>query len=73
MAFHAFQDVNSYEQLSSAKAYPTYIVGHHSSVPYAWDYPAAKDKKIVLKINNARRVVDIMEIGVLVPFKFNVR
>ncbi|KAG6900136.1 hypothetical protein C0993_002481 [Termitomyces sp. T159_Od127] len=66
------QDINSYEQVPSAKAYPTYIVGRHSSIPYAWDYPAAKDKKIVLHINNARRVVDIMEIGVLIPFKFNI-
>ncbi|KAG6898100.1 hypothetical protein C0992_005427 [Termitomyces sp. T32_za158] len=67
------QDINSYEQLSSVKtSYPTYVVGSHSSAPYAWDYPAAKDKKIVLQIKNARRVVDIMEIGVLVPFKFNI-
>jgi vacuolar protein sorting-associated protein 13A/C len=41
-------------------------------MPYAWDYPAAKDKKIQLIINSSRRVVDIMEIGDLVPFKFPV-
>jgi len=37
---------------------------------YAWDSPAAKDKKLLLSIKNSSRVVDIMEIGNLVPFKF---
>ncbi|KAG6890404.1 hypothetical protein C0995_008758 [Termitomyces sp. Mi166 len=64
-------DLNHYEQLCSVKTYPTYTIDRHSSVPYAWDYPAAKDKKIVLKINHAQRVIDIMEIGDLIPFKFN--
>ena len=41
-------------------------------MPYAWDYPAARDKKIVLIIGSSRRVVDIMEIGDLIPFKFMV-
>lgn len=41
--------------------------------PYAWDYPAGAEKKILLTIGNARRAVDIMEIGDLVPFKFHVR
>lgn len=40
---------------------------------YAWDYPAARDKKLVMSIGTARRVIDILEIGNLVPFKFNVR
>jgi vacuolar protein sorting-associated protein 13A/C len=39
---------------------------------YAWDYPAARDKKILLIIGSSRRVVDIMEIGDLMPFKFTV-
>jgi hypothetical protein len=37
---------------------------------YAWDSPAARDKKLLLNINESSRVVDIMEIGNLVPFKF---
>jgi vacuolar protein sorting-associated protein 13A/C len=41
-------------------------------MPYAWDRPAAREKKIMLTINESRRIVDIMEIGVLVPFKFHV-
>ncbi|KAJ7071032.1 vacuolar protein sorting-associated protein 13 [Mycena amicta] len=34
-------------------------------------FPAATDKKIQLSINGFRRTVDVMEIGDLVPFKFN--
>jgi hypothetical protein len=41
-------------------------------MPYAWDYPAARDKKILLIIGSSRRAVDIMEIGDLMPFKFMV-
>jgi vacuolar protein sorting-associated protein 13A/C len=50
----------------------TYSLPVHSDVDYAWDYPAAKGKKIQLVINDASRAVDIMEIGNLVPFRFNV-
>jgi vacuolar protein sorting-associated protein 13A/C len=39
---------------------------------YAWDQPAAREKKIQLNVNGARRNVDIMEIGDLIPFKFAV-
>lgn len=51
---------------------PTYIVKPHSSAPYAWDSPAALDKKLMLKIGEAVRIVDVMEIGDLVPFRFRV-
>jgi hypothetical protein len=39
---------------------------------YAWDFPAAKQKELLLTINGYRREVDILEIGDLVPFKFPV-
>ncbi|KAF8974033.1 vacuolar protein sorting-associated protein 13 [Flammula alnicola] len=48
-----------------------YSLQPRATMPYAWDYPAARDKKIILSIGSARRVVDIMEIGNLIPFKFN--
>lgn len=50
----------------------TYALQPHSSMSYAWDYPATRDKKLVISIGNARRVIDILEIGNLIPFKFNV-
>jgi vacuolar protein sorting-associated protein 13A/C len=49
-----------------------YKLSPHSTANYAWDYPAAREKKIMLTINNAHRAIDIMEIGDLVPFKFHV-
>ena len=55
------------------KTYPVYRVPRKSSLDYAWDFPAARDKRIVLAINDNHRAIDIMEIGDLVPFKFKVR
>ncbi|KAG1749982.1 vacuolar protein sorting-associated protein 13 [Suillus paluster] len=52
---------------------PRYKLGPRSSMTYAWDQPAVREKKIMLMINDSRRVVDIMEIGVLMPFKFHDR
>ncbi|KAI0932190.1 hypothetical protein AcW2_000882 [Taiwanofungus camphoratus] len=54
----------------STKSIPVYTVPKKSKVDYAWDYPAARGKKIVLGVNNSRRAVDIMEIGDLMPFRF---
>ncbi|KAG6857562.1 hypothetical protein H0H87_000161 [Tephrocybe sp. NHM501043] len=65
------QQNHDQEEQAPAKTYPTYTIARQSAIPYAWDYPAAKDKKIILTINGARRVVDIMEIGDLIPFRFN--
>ena len=39
---------------------------------YAWDYPAARNKKIILRVNDFRRPIDVMEIGDLVPFRIAV-
>ncbi|GLB36151.1 putative vacuolar protein sorting-associated protein [Lyophyllum shimeji] len=65
------QDLGRENQSSSTKAYPTYTVEPHQTALYAWDFPAARDRKLLLMVNDARRVVDIMEIGNLIPFKFN--
>ncbi|KAF2089652.1 vacuolar protein sorting-associated protein 13 [Saccharata proteae CBS 121410] len=40
-----------------------------SIMPYAWDYPASRNKEIVLRANNKERHVKIAEIGNLVPLK----
>ena len=45
-----------------------YELAPHFQKPYTWDYPAAKDKKIVLVHEGRERVVDVMEIGDLVPW-----
>jgi len=56
----------------AVKDQPVYDVSPRSKLNYAWDFPAGKDKRILLSTKNNRRVIDIMEIGDLVPFKFMV-
>lgn len=51
---------------------PVYVLNPRSSITYAWDYPAARDRKILIDINGSQRRVDVMEIGDLMPFNFNV-
>ncbi|OSD03423.1 vacuolar protein sorting-associated protein 13 [Trametes coccinea BRFM310] len=63
-------DQSRKEPGQAAKPAPTYTIASKSSLDYAWDYPAARDKRIVLSINGSRREIDIMEIGDLVPFRF---
>lgn len=60
----------THSALDSAKPYPTYRLPEHTSFPYAWDFPAAREKELLFTINGSRRLVDILEIGDLVPFKF---
>ena len=40
-----------------------------SIMPYAWDYPASKNKELVLTANGKERRVKLAEIGNLVPLK----
>lgn len=56
----------------SSKTKSAYTLAPHSHLDYAWDSPAAREKKLSLTINDARRLVDPMEIGDLVPFRFQV-
>lgn len=65
------KDSSSEEEGAPNRTNVVYTVNSRTSLPYAWDFPAASDKKILLSINGFRRVIDVMEIGDLVPFKFN--
>ncbi|RCI04898.1 hypothetical protein CU098_003059, partial [Rhizopus stolonifer] len=46
-----------------------YRLPAHQSVPYSWDLPAYKDKKIILSINGRERSIHLQEIGTLPPFR----
>ncbi|PWW77256.1 DUF1162-domain-containing protein [Tuber magnatum] len=46
-----------------------YKLPPRSIMPYAWDFPAAKNKELVLMVHNQKRHVRLAEIGNLVPFK----
>ncbi|WFD42049.1 Vacuolar protein sorting-associated protein 13 [Malassezia psittaci] len=47
-----------------------YVLKPRSKMKYAWDYPADPDKYIRLTINGRERVINILEIGALLPFRF---
>ena len=52
---------------------PERIVKGRSSIPYTWDFPAAKTKNVLLKAGRGSiRQVDILEIGSAKPFVFKV-
>lgn len=42
-------------------------------MPYAWDFPAATTKHIKIDAGGRQRLVNVMEIGSQVPFRFKVR
>lgn len=46
-----------------------YRIPPKSSMPYAWDFPAAEVKELVLRNRNKERFVQLAEIGTLYPMK----
>lgn len=52
-----------------------YTLTAHTELPYAWDYPAQSDKllRLVAAGGGKERLINVMEIGSLVPYKFPVR
>src|SRR5436190_17100142 len=38
-------------------------------MPYAWDYPASKNKSLILECHGRKRRIRLAEIGALVPMK----
>ncbi|KAL2433872.1 Intermembrane lipid transfer protein VPS13 [Exophiala dermatitidis] len=46
-----------------------YKLPPRSIMPYAWDYPASKNKELVLTARGRERYVKLVEIGNLIPIK----
>ena len=46
-----------------------YRLPRRSVMPYSWDYPASKNKEIVLVCNGRERRVKLAEIGPQIPFR----
>ncbi|XP_006454344.1 hypothetical protein AGABI2DRAFT_114096 [Agaricus bisporus var. bisporus H97] len=59
------------DQPGLAREDRSYTLHARTTMEYAWDFPAVREKKLILSMNGSNRVIDIMEIGNLVPFKFN--
>ncbi|KAF5355629.1 hypothetical protein D9756_003767 [Leucocoprinus leucothites] len=53
----------SEEESSTKRDDAVYTLQPRTTMEYAWDSPAARDKKLLLSIKDSSRVVDIMEIG----------
>ncbi|KAF4605212.1 hypothetical protein EYR40_003995 [Pleurotus pulmonarius] len=60
--------VSQKDERPPKNAVQEYTVQPHTNICYAWDYPAARDKQILLTVGQKRRAIDIMEIGDLLPF-----
>ncbi|KAH7345058.1 hypothetical protein B0J17DRAFT_763771 [Rhizoctonia solani] len=70
MASSLLYDTTRLERGDQPQGTNSYDVGPHLSIWYAWDAPAAREKKIRLLINGHAKHVDINEIGNLPPFQF---
>lgn len=46
-----------------------YKIPPKSVMPYAWDYPAAEVKELVLRCSNRERYIQLAEIGSLMPMR----
>ncbi|AET41679.1 membrane morphogenesis protein VPS13 Ecym_8410 [Eremothecium cymbalariae DBVPG len=46
-----------------------YRVPPRSVMPYAWDYPSGRQKKLVIHAKNRRREIDLNELGNLKPMR----
>lgn len=65
-----FYENDSPSQASSMPYEPVYYkLPPRSVMPYAWDYPAAKQKKLVITGRGRRREIDLGEIGNLKPMR----
>ncbi|KAI8811809.1 hypothetical protein BJ742DRAFT_753443 [Cladochytrium replicatum] len=49
-----------------------YRIGRGGSRQFAWDYPSSPKKALMLFVNGVERELDILEVGQLQPFKYQV-
>ncbi|CAO3651068.1 unnamed protein product [Cunninghamella blakesleeana] len=61
---------NTYSRMIKIKKY---LLPAHSSVPYSWDMPAVKDRRIILNVNGRERSINVQEIGSQLPIRHTTR
>lgn len=66
------QDVKTIEGVSDGprKTRTLHTVHPFASANYTWELPAETNKRLKIIANGRERLVDVMEIGVLAPFRF---
>ena len=70
MFFQANPNIDEDESESESGWRPIrYRLPPRSIMPYAWDYPAAKTKELIINANGKERHVKLAEIGNLIPMK----
>lgn len=55
----------------TSTGYNSYRLTPRSRMCYAWDYPAARDRALVLEIDGRQRAIKLEEIGTLPPMKIS--
>ncbi|SCV04252.1 LAME_0H16974g1_1 [Lachancea meyersii CBS 8951] len=74
---HAFdneEDYDLYDDLGDMQYEPLYYrVPPRSAMPYAWDYPAARQRKLILTCRQRKREIQLAEIGNLRPMRLSPR
>lgn len=65
-----YYDYDTFDELNETEYKPLYYrLPPKSVMPYAWDYPAARQKKLVLTARGLRREIQMAEIGNLKPMR----
>lgn len=65
-----YYDYDTYDELNETEYKPYYYrVPAKSVMPYAWDYPSARQKKLILTARGLRREIQLAEIGNLKPMR----
>ena len=50
-----------------------YVLDPHEKMQYAWDLPAQSNKQLKITVSGVDRIVNVLEIGSQMPFRFPVR
>ncbi|KAI9229411.1 MAG: hypothetical protein DHS80DRAFT_13996 [Piptocephalis tieghemiana] len=64
-----YQPVAASDESSSVSRGRRYTLPPKATTPYAWDYPALPDRRLIINMNGKEREVILQEIGPLVPLK----
>ncbi|KAI9208534.1 uncharacterized protein BJ171DRAFT_577633 [Polychytrium aggregatum] len=47
-----------------------YRIPAGKSLSYAWDYPSAENKSLILHVNGREQAIDLLEVGQIVPIRY---
>lgn len=67
------QDQTESKSTSGRPSVRKYTLDPHEKMQYAWDQPALSNKQLKITVNGVDRLVNVLEIGSQIPFRFPVR